>query len=241
MRAVPGGDGMARVRPNQNSLTQAQWSAFVGAVNATHGIGVRAPAYRDFVALHVKAMSMGGMPWGVHFMGPGTSGRNFLAWHRRFLQQFELRLQAADSSMRLPYWDWVNDRKIPTALNSPKLLKQWGVIRHWDATLLPTSQQIDAVTALMDFTAFQLSLEKQHDQVHIAVGGKGGTMDTASSPADPLFWLHHSNIDRIWWQWQTQHLGADPPSPNEPLEEAPIMGVPVATQLDIAKLGYSFG
>lgn len=22
------------------------------------------------------------------------------------------------------------------------------------------------------------------------------------SPNDPLFFLHHANIDRIWWEWQ---------------------------------------
>ena len=27
-------------------------------------------------------------------------------------------------------------------------------------------------------------------------------MATAISPADPMFWLHHSNVDRIWARWQ---------------------------------------
>ena len=22
------------------------------------------------------------------------------------------------------------------------------------------------------------------------------------SPNDPIFWLHHSNVDRLWWNWQ---------------------------------------
>jgi tyrosinase len=34
---------------------------------------------------------------------------------------------------------------------------------------------------------------------HMLVHGLiGGHMGTNWSPADPLFWLHHSNIDRIW-------------------------------------------
>ena len=45
-----------------------------------------------------------------------------------------------------------------------------------------------------------------HNVVHGAVGGPfGGLMgafDTA--PLDPIFWLHHSNIDRLWVVWLGQ-------------------------------------
>lgn len=34
-------------------------------------------------------------------------------------------------------------------------------------------------------------------------GGVGGTMlDVAGSIGDPLFYLHHTNLDRLWWDWQ---------------------------------------
>lgn len=23
---------------------------------------------------------------------------------------------------------------------------------------------------------------------------------------DPLFWLHHANLDRVWWSWQAKDL-----------------------------------
>jgi tyrosinase len=39
-----------------------------------------------------------------------------------------------------------------------------------------------------------------HNQVHRWVGGD---MLAATSPNDPVFWLHHANIDLIWWKWQT--------------------------------------
>jgi len=26
------------------------------------------------------------------------------------------------------------------------------------------------------------------------------------SPGDPVFYLHHSQIDRVWWIWQTLNL-----------------------------------
>ena len=41
-----------------------------------------------------------------------------------------------------------------------------------------------------------------HNQVHIYVGGDGGTMfQVDTSPNDPIFFLHHSNIDRIFEAW----------------------------------------
>ena len=41
-----------------------------------------------------------------------------------------------------------------------------------------------------------------HNLVHRYVGG---TMGNMTSPNDPVFWLHHCNIDRLWSQWQRQH------------------------------------
>ncbi len=30
--------------------------------------------------------------------------------------------------------------------------------------------------------------------------------DLYVSPADPLFYLHHANLDRVWWSWQKLNL-----------------------------------
>ena len=50
------------------------------------------------------------------------------------------------------------------------------------------------------------ALEQQpHNLVHGQVGGRGGFMsgfDTA--PLDPVFWLHHCNVDRLWEVWIRQ-------------------------------------
>jgi tyrosinase len=40
-----------------------------------------------------------------------------------------------------------------------------------------------------------------HDQIHMYVGGQFGHMGTFVSPCDPIFWLHHCNIDRLWAEW----------------------------------------
>ncbi|KAK7952729.1 Tyrosinase-like protein orsC [Apiospora aurea] len=44
-----------------------------------------------------------------------------------------------------------------------------------------------------------------HPGGHWGPGGLYGTMtDLFASPGDPVFWLHHSNLDRAWWSWQTR-------------------------------------
>jgi Common central domain of tyrosinase/Polyphenol oxidase middle domain len=42
-------------------------------------------------------------------------------------------------------------------------------------------------------------LERQpHNNVHRTIAG---TMGTAASPLDPIFWLHHAEVDRLWGRW----------------------------------------
>lgn len=41
-----------------------------------------------------------------------------------------------------------------------------------------------------------------HNQVHVWVGGD---MAPATSPNDPVFYLNHCNVDRIWEAWMTLH------------------------------------
>ncbi len=38
-----------------------------------------------------------------------------------------------------------------------------------------------------------------HNRVH---GYIGGDMITMGSADDPIFWLVHTNVDRLWWEWQ---------------------------------------
>jgi tyrosinase len=231
---------VADVRNDQSTLSSNGWSALIDAINALHGVDAAAPAYRDFVAVHVRAMNpldFEGMSWGVHTMGRMMIGRNFLAWHRQYLRQLERRLQQVDAAVTIPYWDWMKDREIPAPLNEPALLQSWSVTRQWDASQLPVEADLQAVNAQTIFTPFQRRLEQVHGFVHEAVGG---TMAGSSSPADPLFFLHHANIDRLWSLWQSAHAEADPPNTSETLEPAPLFGVTVASVLGLSSLGYSY-
>ncbi|KAK0657072.1 hypothetical protein B0T16DRAFT_400842 [Cercophora newfieldiana] len=46
-----------------------------------------------------------------------------------------------------------------------------------------------------------------HGGGHYGVGGSLGQMGNLYlSPVDPIFWLHHANLDRVWWSWQKLNL-----------------------------------
>jgi len=40
-----------------------------------------------------------------------------------------------------------------------------------------------------------------HNNIHNAVGGGPGLMSELLAPVDPIFWLHHANVDRLWELW----------------------------------------
>lgn len=232
---------MADIRNEQSKLAAADWERLVDAINQLHGVGAKRPAYRDFVKLHTEAMTTArGMTWEVHTMpSMNMVGRNFLAWHRRYIRSFELRLQQVHPDVRLPYWDWTRARQIPAALSDPSLLEQWSVERgEFDASLLPTQGMVNQILKLTPFVAFQSNLEAIHGNVHNAVGGD---MGTAHSPSDPLFFLHHANVDRLWAKWQTTPAASDPPNTSSSLKpRGKIISGKVSAVLDIAELGYSY-
>lgn len=43
-----------------------------------------------------------------------------------------------------------------------------------------------------------------HAAGHFSIGGDAG--DFFSSPNDPVFFMHHAMLDRVWWLWQALHL-----------------------------------
>lgn len=67
-----------------------------------------------------------------------------------------------------------------------------------------------------------IPLETPHNTIHTSVGGSGGSMSTVSTAAhDPLFWLHHCNVDRYFYNWMlrvTKNF-TNKLSPNEILPE----------------------
>jgi tyrosinase len=104
-------------------------------------------------------------------------------------------------------------------------------------------------------------LEQQpHDQVHGLVGGgttkKPGLMSYPQTAGlDPIFWLHHANIDRLWQVWtQNPPTHADPPNPNwvkgpanigerifsMPMPDGTAWNYTPGDMQDLGKLGYTY-
>jgi tyrosinase len=55
----------------------------------------------------------------------------------------------------------------------------------------------------------QITSPATHNRAHNFVGGH---MSQAFSPNDPVFWLHHANVDRLWASWQEKRRQAVPGS-----------------------------
>src|SRR3972149_8925005 len=116
------------LRKNQATLTAREGQALVSAMSRRRGMGSSRPRYGSFVDVHVRAMSMAGMSWGVHTMSQmGVVGRNFLAWHRRFILRLEQQLQRIDATVSLPYWDPIARPQIPAPLHPPSFVSSWGL------------------------------------------------------------------------------------------------------------------
>ena len=63
--------------------------------------------------------------------------------------------------------------------------------------------------------------------------------NTSSSPTDPIFWMHHAEVDRIWQVWRKAN-----PTVAPPLQGADRIMDPWAESyddlLETEKLGYSY-
>jgi tyrosinase len=76
---------------------------------------------------------------------------------------------------------------------------------------LPTTDVLyDDAFAYIDYPSANDTIQgTPHSSVHVDVGGWMGVVETAAQ--DPIFYLHHCNIDRLWNLWLAQHGGrADP-------------------------------
>lgn len=81
----------------------------------------------------------------------------------------------------------------------------------------PTAGFFGQLTAPVHFNGGFGALEQQpHNAVHNALGGTYGWMaDPNFAAQDPIFWLHHANIDRLWASWIALGGGRiDPPLSN---------------------------
>ena len=66
-------------------------------------------------------------------------------------------------------------------------------------------ERIEEVLRLPDYEGFVVEMERR---VHDAIPyGISGDFETFTAPYDPLFFLHHVQLDRLWWLWQLRQEG----------------------------------
>ncbi|MET3229731.1 UNVERIFIED_ORG: tyrosinase [Burkholderia sp. 1263] len=143
----------------------------------------------------------------------------FLAWHRGYLYYLErqIRLISGDSDFTLPYWDWFTNPNVPaeftdTASGNPLYCPRLNTNVYNALDLSPFSS---SVVNFQRGTAnsFEEKFETApHNPVHNIIGN---SMATMQSPRDPIFYLHHANVDRLWHAWALPD-GRTMPAPTDP-------------------------
>ena len=129
----------------------------------------------------------------------------------------------------------------------------------------PTLDDINNIMKLTNFFQFGSgpmnnhffgALENIHNLIHNFSGGAnpqykmdhnpndrkgepqyGDMVNPGVTAFDPIFWAHHSNVDRLWWQWQGLHPGMNPDTESAIL---PPWSLNVGQTLNIAKFGYEY-
>lgn len=128
----------------------------------------------------------------------------------------------------------------------------------------PRPEDMDRLLEIDQFFAFGSgpadnqffgALENVHNLLHLFSGGQnpnfkdgdnpqnriepkyGDMFSNSTTTFDPLFWAHHSNVDRLWDAWQKKHPGLDPDNLSSIL---PPFEFNVGDTLSAAKLGYEY-
>jgi tyrosinase len=204
---------MVRIRKDANVLTIAERNRFLAAYSA---LNANTAAYQVFLDSH-NAFS------DIEIHGHST----FLPWHRAFVLDIERQIQAIDASVAMPYWRF--ERSAPNvfdagfmggnpdsvtgrvAMDATNPLRNWtvglavGIVRvprfnrtSGSPSLLNEAQTLALGSSFLPFSTME---GDPHGSAHVSFNsGPITSPDTATQ--DPIFFLLHCNVDRIWALWQ---------------------------------------
>lgn len=143
-----------------------------------------------------------------------------------------------NNDFAMPFWDWTADpylpevftmQKTPDGKDNPLYVssRTWPVTRPIPDNIVgqgvlntiltaapyevfgstrPAGQNSLDPSWIITSSGTQGTLESTpHNQVHNNIGG---WMPTWSSPRDPIFFMHHGNIDRIWATWNLRNANS---------------------------------
>ncbi|KAF9252472.1 Di-copper centre-containing protein, partial [Marasmius fiardii PR-910] len=125
-----------------------------------------------------------------------------------------------DKSFTGPYNVWKTTVRYPTSTTKPNPTEDLNTMRK---TLQRAQSQITSTTYNMltrvntwpafsnhtvgDGGSGSNSLEAIHDGIHTTFGGGGHMSDPAVAAFDPIFFMHHANVDRLLSLWSALHPG----------------------------------
>jgi tyrosinase len=175
--------------------------------------------------------SLAGDMWNTCQSHMGQPEDYFLPWHRMYVFFFEsiIRAVLADNSFTLPYWNYSATGSahgvLPAAFRSstdPTLKSLFIANRNNGVN---SGTPIDAgqpgILALDSLAQTTYSPSgprpglcadidsKIHGAVHVSVGNSSNMGSITTAAGDPIFWMHHCNIDRLWASWN-KGGGANP-------------------------------
>ncbi len=227
------------MRKNQSNLSNNEWDDIIDAMKCLKK-SKKEKNWDYFVDKHDK--------YSTHqHDGPHVNGEDlhihssyyWLAWHRKFILDFEEALKNEGMTNDLPYWNWITTREIPKELK--KRLFGWmnvsRAVSH-NPDKLPTRSTFDAIVNSTVYASFDLELNNLHGIVHNWVGG--AMSNPRKSPKDPLFFLHHAFIDKTWADWQAKNPTRNFESDMLEAELTPYDTLKVRDVMNINNLGYSY-
>jgi len=140
----------------------------------------------------------------------------FWSWHRMYLYWFEriIRKMCNEPCWALPYWDWApgSEFQLPAPFRvttSPLYANRNTAINNGTGSLNPLAVSIVSAFGNTNFLTTNLVIQGPHGNVHVEVGGSMCCVATAA--LDPIFYLHHANVDRQWNLWLAQGGGRTDP------------------------------
>jgi hypothetical protein len=210
------------IRKDYTTLTPAQKANFAYAIGVMKSLPSGDKHSWDFqVKIHGGPISLAEPTWGTCQHGNCF----FLAWHRMYLYYFERILRkymigSYSTKPALPYWNYTANGNVPSNFYTPASITTNPLYNaKRDPTInspngsIPISIATDITTAMTNtnFYAFQNALLGPHGNLHGAIGTSwmdpllgfqtGDMNNTAIASNDPLFFLHHANVDKIWEKW----------------------------------------
>ena len=156
---------------------------------------------------------------------PPFSNEDFLPWHRMYVYYFEeiIRSVSGDAAFTLPYWNYSTSDPTTHGVIPPEFTKKndpiYGSLyvdnrnpgvnmgqpidKGQPANTLSTDSLLECVyDPLGVHPGFCNKLDfGLHGTVHVLVGNTLNMGSVPWSAGDPIFWLHHCNIDRLWASW----------------------------------------